>query len=107
MNNLDKDYEFETFELGEDAITKLKIREMEYHYNYGKFSSLSHGLHLTDRHIQCLNVYYKSNQKARQATFCFIWASLTQGVLPREIVFEIAKLIWDSRTSPHIWKVFY
>lgn len=106
MNNLDKDfvfYEFETFELDEDAITKLKIRDMEYNYSYGKFLSESHGLHLTDRRKQCLNIFYESNQKAQQATLCFIWSSLAQGVLPREIIFEIAKLIWKSRKSPYFW----
>ncbi len=72
---------------------------MKIRYKFGKFLSKPLNHTLTDRSEQCLNAFLTSNQKAQQATLCFIWSSLAQGVLPREIIFEIAKLIW----SPYFW----
>ncbi len=94
----------------------VKLKEMEWidelfysylrgTYNEGKILSLRHN-ELHEREKSYVYVFLTSNQKAQQATLCFIWSSLAQGVLPREIIFKIAKLIWDSRTSPHLWGIF-
>ncbi len=106
MNNYNKDlifYRLDTSKLNEDAVKKLLISDMKIRYKFGKYLSKPHDYMFTDRTEQCLNAFLTSNQKAQQATLCFIWSSLAQGVLPREIIFEIAKLIWKSRKSPYFW----
>jgi len=109
MNNYNKDlifYRVDTSKLDKNAETEFVISDLKIRYRVGKDIVTAGLSFFVDPQNKCVNTFITSNQKARQATLCFIWFILAQGILPREIIYKIAREIWDSRISPHLWGVF-
>jgi len=80
------------------------------HWDYsGPFAYLPHQIQAEnlDLYAKCINaetrylvkLYFR--QGPQKATLCFIWCA--KGLVHRDVIQKIARLVWDSRSDMHLW----
>lgn len=76
-------------------------------YVYGKYINQIGKTKCIEQYDETLgratDIYLASNNNARKIILYFIWMCQTNEFLCKDMIYEIVKMVWESRRDPSVW----